>query len=165
MLSDVIILRKLNFGDAARRTTTAIQRVFGNWVPVRFVLFVVVGFTGIFIQLVTLAILFRGLGVPFLAAQTLSVAVAMTSNFYLNNVFTYAHRQLKGVDILRGLMTFYAACSLGAVVNISVAELTFVSGSPWGIASFLGAATGSVFNYGTTALFTWKTNTHPAKKS
>ena len=45
----------------------------------------------------------------------------MTSNFFLNNLFTYRDRRLRGLALLRGLFTFYAICALGTVANVGIA--------------------------------------------
>ena len=49
----------------------------------------------------------------------------MTSNFFLNNLFTYRDRRLRGLALLRGLFTFYAICALGAVANVGIAGYLF----------------------------------------
>jgi len=55
----------------------------------------------------------------FLTAQAITTFVAMTANFLLNNSMTYRDRRLRGRRLWIGLITFYAACFVGAVVNLS----------------------------------------------
>ena len=55
----------------------------------------------------------------------------MTSNFALNNIITYRDLRLKGAALFRGLLTFYAACSVGAVVSVRVSELVQLGGVHW----------------------------------
>jgi dolichol-phosphate mannosyltransferase len=82
--------------------------------------------------------------------------VAMTTNFALNNGLTYRDRALRGVAFLRGLVSFYVVCSVGAVANIGVAETIFqVIPSPE-LASFAGAAVGAAWNFVASAIFTWR---------
>jgi dolichol-phosphate mannosyltransferase len=135
------------------------DKLFGRWVPVRFVLFVLIGLSGVVVHLAVLAVCFQALGLSFLAAQAIATLIAMTSNFLLNNVLTYRDRQLRGAaQIARGLVSFYIACSIGAVVNNLVADFLFEVHVPYLLAGFLGAILGSVWNYGISATFTWKRN-------
>jgi dolichol-phosphate mannosyltransferase len=82
--------------------------------------------------------------------------VAMTANFFLNNFFTYADKRLKGSRALRGLISFYVICSLGAVANIGIAAYLFAEQERWWIAGIAGVIVGSVWNYAVSSIFTWK---------
>jgi dolichol-phosphate mannosyltransferase len=57
-----------------------------------------------------------------------------------------------------GLFTFYAACSLGAVINLSFAQFLFHLGVPWYLAGLTGMAVSSVWNYGVNLILTWRRN-------
>jgi dolichol-phosphate mannosyltransferase len=133
------------------------DKLFGRYVPVRFVLFVGVGMTGVVVHLLVLGLLHRLLDVAFLWAQASATLLAMTSNYFLNNVFTYHDHRLHGLALWRGLLTFYLACSIGAVINVEFADFVFQRGLQWFIAGFLGAVAGAVWNYAVTATFTWRT--------
>jgi dolichol-phosphate mannosyltransferase len=132
------------------------DKLFGRWVPVRFALFVLVGLSGLAVHLVLLGASYRLAGLGFGASQLVATLVAMTSNFYLNNVITHRDRRLRGWDFGRGLMTFYLACAIGAALNFIIAEFLFVNRVPWPVAGLLGAGAGSVWNYGVTSTFTWR---------
>jgi dolichol-phosphate mannosyltransferase len=82
--------------------------------------------------------------------------VAMTFNFLLNNAVTFRDRQLKGWRLLRGLIYFYVACSVGAVVNVSFAQLLAGRRVPWYLAGISGMAISSVWNYGVNTVITWR---------
>ena len=101
-----------------------LDKLIGRYVPVRFVVFAFVGGTGLVVHLSSLYLL-TGIGIGFAAAQTIAVFAAMTWNFFLNNLITYRDRRLRGLALLRGLVTFYAICAVGAVANIGVAEFVF----------------------------------------
>ena len=132
------------------------EKLFGGWIPVRFLLFVGVGALGLVVHLAVLGELLMGPGLSFPISQTAAVIIAMTFNFTLNNVFTYRDKRLKGLGFLRGLLSFYAACGLGALINLAVAVTLFDGGSPWWMAGAAGAVVGAVWNYAITAIFTWK---------
>jgi dolichol-phosphate mannosyltransferase len=131
------------------------DKTIGRLVPVRFVLFVIVGALGAFIHLAILGISVKILGRPFMQGQILATAVAMTTNFFFDNLFTYRDKQLKGKAFFVGLVTFYAACSLGAFMNVRIATFLYDAGIAWFLAGLLGAMVGSVWNYAVTSYLTW----------
>jgi dolichol-phosphate mannosyltransferase len=132
-----------------------LEKTVGRFIDIRFALFTAVGATGVLVHLSVLGIANQALSMPFAGAQALAIITAMTSNFALNNLITYRDRPLVGKGLLYGLLTFYAACSLGAVVNYAVAVLLSDQGANWALAGFAGAAAGAVWNFATTAVFTW----------
>lgn len=132
------------------------DKFFGPLLPVRFIIFVAVGFTGVFVHLGILAILHKWLFLDFLLSHSIATWIAMTNNFVINNVFTYRDQKLKGLAFIRGLFSFYLACSIGAVINIVMARFLFDMQISWWMAGFFGAVIGSVWNYSITSVFTWK---------
>jgi dolichol-phosphate mannosyltransferase len=109
--------------------------------------------------LVHLGVLWVGLsilGYGFRAAQSVATVVAMTSNFFLNNQFTYRDQRLSGLALLRGLAVFYLICGLGAVANVGVASYAFTSSNTWWLAGVAGAVVGSVWNFAMSSVFTWR---------
>jgi dolichol-phosphate mannosyltransferase len=132
------------------------DKLVGHLVPVRFALFAFIGLLGLGVHLLVLR---SALGVPelsFAAAQGIATVVAMTSNFFLNNVFTYRDQRLKGWRLLRGLGSFYVICSVGAVGNVGIAAYIFAVDNVWWLAGIAGAVVGSVWNYAVSAVFTWR---------
>jgi dolichol-phosphate mannosyltransferase len=94
--------------------------------------------------------------VRFVAAQTTATIAAMTSNFFLNNVFTYRDKQLHGWRTLRGLLSFYLICGIGAAANIGIASYVFRADQTWWFAGIAGIIVGSVWNYAISSIYTWK---------
>ena len=133
-----------------------VDKVIGHLVPTRFVIFVMVGFLGLLVHLGVLGLFFRILGDTFAVSQTIATLVAMTSNFLLNNVVTFRDRRLRGKRLITGLMTFYAACSIGALMNISFANFLHGARFPWYLAGIAGTAISSVWNYGVNTIITWR---------
>lgn len=132
------------------------DKLFGHIVPVRFVIFVLVGSLGLLLHLGVLGGLYLGAGLSFYAAQVAATLTAMTANFFLDNAITYRDRRLHGWDLARGLASFYLACAIGALANFQVAQLVFDHGLPWMLAGLIGAMVGSVWNFGVTSTFTWR---------
>jgi dolichol-phosphate mannosyltransferase len=131
------------------------DKLIGHVVPVRFALFALIGGSGLFIHI---AVLWSGLklmGLAFVAAQTIGTITAMTSNFFLNNLFTYRDRRLRGWHLVRGLFSFYLICSIGAVANVGIATYLFHADQTWWVAGVAGIMVGSVWNYAVSSVFTW----------
>lgn len=133
-----------------------IDKLTGRHIPLRFFMFAAVGLTGVAVHMVTLNFFFNTSQIEFWISQAGATLVAMTTNFLLNNSLTFRDRRLRGKKIFTGLLSFYIACSLGAVINIQFADALFDEGVPWAIAGITGAAIGAVWNYAMTTSFTWK---------
>jgi dolichol-phosphate mannosyltransferase len=127
----------------------------GRLMPARFFLFGAVGLTGLGVHLAVLSAAFGATGGNFLASQALATVAAMTSNFFLNNIFTYGDRRLRGARMWRGLLSFYIACGIGAFVNIAVAEWLFLQSFGYRAAGLAGALVAAIWNFFTTASLTW----------
>jgi len=132
------------------------DKLVGRFVPVRFALFGLIGGLGLVVHLATLWFALNLLGVTFAAAQAVATVVAMTSNFALNNQFTYRDQRLRGGALLRGLVIFYLICGVGAVANVGVASYAFTSSHTWWLAGVAGAVVGSVWNFAMSSAFTWR---------
>ncbi len=133
-----------------------VSRLTGGLVPGQFLLFGMVGVTGIFVHMAALYSLTGLAKLEFAYAQAGATLIAMTSNFVINNNLTFAHRKLKGRRWLFGLLSFYAVCSLGAIANVSVASHIYSWQTSVGLAGLAGALMSSVFNYSVTKLVTWR---------
>ena len=148
---------KMSFLTAFELFGLVLSQILKGRVSIRFILFCMVGLSGIFVQL-----LITGLAMllinQFPTSQTLGIFAAMTSNYFLNNAITFQERKLKSIDLIRGLFSFYIICSLGAFANIAIATYVFVFSSNWLISSFIGACFGAVWNFTLTSIFTWKSN-------
>jgi len=133
-----------------------LDKLVGHIVPVRFALFAMIGGLGLVVHLAVLGLVLNLAGVSFTVAQSVATVIAMTSNFLLNNWFTYRDRRLHGWRLLGGLLSFYVVCSIGAVGNVGIAAYVFYADQSWWLAGVAGAIVGSVWNYATSAVFTWR---------
>lgn len=131
-----------------------LYHLFGRLLPARFFLFAAVGITGIGVHLGVLWLLFAASG-HFLLSQAAATWAAMTSNFFLNNAVTYGDQRLRGRGLWRGLLSFYAACGIGALINIAIADWIFIKSAPYWLAGLAGALVAALWNFFTTASFTW----------
>src|SRR3546814_13210178 len=62
-----------------------LEKLFGGFVPIRFLLFAFVGALGLIVHLAVLGIMVDVLDQGFREGQTMAVLTAMTFNFVLNN--------------------------------------------------------------------------------
>jgi dolichol-phosphate mannosyltransferase len=125
-------------------------------VSLRFLLFAMVGGSGLFVHLGTLFAGLRLFDLPFPVAQGVGAFVAMTTNFILNNFLTYRDQRLKGLSILWGLLSFYLVCSVGLLANVGVAFSVYDQEPIWWFAGAAGALMGVVWNYAMSGLFVWR---------
>jgi dolichol-phosphate mannosyltransferase len=132
------------------------DKLLGEYVPIRFVIFVLVGLFGVLVHLTMLALFFKGMELAFYPAQVLATLIAMTFNFNLNNLLTYRDRRLRGRGLIYGHLSFYLVCSIGAIANFQIAEMLYDMRVPWALAGLLGAVVGAVWNYGVSSTFTWR---------
>jgi dolichol-phosphate mannosyltransferase len=147
---------KLDVRVEAEYLYLLLDKSLGRLLPTRFALFALVGSIGVIFHLGILAILYYRTKIGFIEAQAAATFSAMTLNFLLNNTLTFRDKQLRGWQILTGLLTFYVACALGALINLSVANSLFRSHVVWWLAAICGLGVSSVWNYGVNAVFTWR---------
>ena len=131
------------------------DKTIGRFVPVRFVMFSFIGGLGVFVHLAILTVLLKVLSLGFTLGQTIATCAAMVFNFAINNVLTYRDRRLRGASWFKGLLTFMAACSIGALANVGIARYLFVNETQWILAALAGVMVGAVWNYAVTQLYTW----------
>jgi dolichol-phosphate mannosyltransferase len=131
------------------------DKSIGRYMPVRFVAFAIVGGLGVFVHMVALSVLLKGLRLDFLRSQAIATVTAMIFNFALNNALTYRDRRLRGWRWWTGLATFIAACSIGAIANVGVANYLFLGKTQWVVAALAGVAVSAVWNYAVTKMYTW----------
>ena len=131
-----------------------LQKLIGPAVPVRFLLFSLIGGLGLVTHLATLWLALNAAQASFAVAQGVATVMAMTGNFLLNNLFTYRDRRLRGWRLLSGLGSFYAVCGVGAAANVGVAAY-IAGGHSWWLAGLAGAAVSAVWNYAMSSIFTW----------
>jgi dolichol-phosphate mannosyltransferase len=154
--------RSRQFGESKLDTLVAVEfgslvidKLLGKFIPPRFVMFAMVGGIGLLLHMTILA--FFVSFASFSAAQTTATVLAMFFNFMINNQLTYRDRRLKGVrQLTLGLLSFIAACSVGAFANVGIAVFVFEHQYSWWLSGLAGVAVGAVWNYAVTSVFTWK---------
>ncbi|MFY9759257.1 MAG: glycosyltransferase family 2 protein [Xanthobacteraceae bacterium] len=131
-------------------------KVTNDAISARFLLFCLVGLTGLVVHLGILTVATELAAMSFGAAQTLATVSAIAWNFVLNNLFTYRDQRLIGWRFVTGLVRFQVICAIGAVSNVGIATWIYDYGSRWWLAGLAGALIGTVWNFVVSAAFVWR---------
>jgi dolichol-phosphate mannosyltransferase len=148
---------KLDAGVLRDYALLLADKLVGHLVPVRFLMFAAVGGLGILAHMAVLLLALKLAGLAFGTAQGVATGCAIIGNFVLNNIFTFGDQRLRGWGFLRGLVTFGVICSVGAVANLSVAQvMVSADGHGWALAGLVGAVMSLVWNYAVSSVITWR---------
>ncbi len=129
----------------------------GGVLPVRFVLFALIGLVGLVVHILVLSICRAWLGpADFQVAQLVATIVAMGSNFLLNNEITYRNQRYSGAGMVGGFLAFALACGVGALANIDVASWLYRSNQTWWLSGLSGALLSVVWNYAVSTSLIWR---------
>jgi dolichol-phosphate mannosyltransferase len=135
-----------------------IDKSIGQWIPVRYALYGLVGALGVVAQLAATQFLLMSGRFQFTTAQLVSSLAAIVLNYAVNNQITFRDRRLHGWRWLAGLAAFSVCCSLGLYLNLRVAGGLIELGVGWAVASLSGILIASVWNYSLSALLVWRVN-------
>ena len=133
-----------------------LSKVTNGAISFRFLLFCLVGLTGVGVHMAILEVALGIGGAPFALAQTIATAGAICSNFALNNLVTYRDQRLAGWPFVAGLLRFQIVCGIGAIFNVALASLLYGQGVEWWLAGLAGAVMGAVWNYMVSATWVWR---------
>jgi dolichol-phosphate mannosyltransferase len=112
----------------------------------QFTQFIVVGCSGVIVNLGSLTLLLR-ISIPASLAVAIAIAISMFSNFLLNRRFTFSHARHD--SFWKQLTGFVGACSIGAIINYLI-TLLILNGFPDLIpqtAALFGIAAGTGTNF------------------
>jgi dolichol-phosphate mannosyltransferase len=144
---------KLDEGVVVQYLGLLLAKLSRDFISPRFIMFAVVGASGVAVNLVILKLLLAPAG--FSAAQTIAALGAMTSNYLINNAVTYRDRRKRGWGLAVGYFKFVLLCSVPLAANVAVATMVFERGPSWWVAGVAGAVVAAVWNYITTARAVW----------
>jgi dolichol-phosphate mannosyltransferase len=125
--------------------------------PIRFVLFAMIGAGGLIVHILTLSAVLHWFGtLTFDAGQLIATIVAMGSNFILNNEITYRPYRFWGPGMVVGFLAFALGCSVGALANLNVASWLYRADQTWWLAGLAGALLSVVWNYAVSTNLIWR---------
>jgi dolichol-phosphate mannosyltransferase len=135
------------------------DKLVGRWLPIRFIVFCLVGMVGVGLHLGVLFLLYRVVGTSFGVALGTAIGIAMVVNYAINNATTYRDQRRRGWGFVTGLLLFVLACSIGSLSNYTIAQFLLARGVWWALAGFCGLAVGSVWNYAVSSVLSWRVRT------
>ncbi len=147
---------KLGIQVVAEYLLFLISNGMGRILPVRFLKFCLVGGIGVLVHLLALGILHRGFELPFNYSQWAATYIAMTGNYILNNRFTFGDRKRKGTAWWTGLLGFFAVCTIGAFIGVTVGVFLHDNGLPWWFAGLATTLVAAFWNFSVSLTFTWR---------
>jgi dolichol-phosphate mannosyltransferase len=154
--------RKRNAGESKLTSLVAIDflglvvhHATAGVLPIRFVLFAMVGAIGLIVHITALSTAIAWLK-TFDSGQLVATILAMASNFILNNQITYRTYRYRGPRLLLGFIFFVLACSVGAVANIDTASWLYKANETWWFAGLAGALLSIVWNYAVSTNLIWR---------
>jgi dolichol-phosphate mannosyltransferase len=147
---------KLDSKIALECAALVTAKLTNDAVSPRFLLFCLVGLTGLGIHLGILLALSQPASLSFGEAQTIATIGAITWNFVLNNLLTFRDQRLTGWPFVTGLIRFQVICAIGAVSNVGIASWIHDYDQRWWLAGLAGALIGAVWNFTVSAAFVWR---------
>jgi dolichol-phosphate mannosyltransferase len=107
-----------------------LAKLVGHLVPVRFIMFSLIGNVGIAVHVFTLWLRHRVVDLGFLPAQSVATMVVMTGTS--------------------------SRTTIGVVANVGIDTVIFRREYTWWIAGVAGCIVGAVLSFAVTALLTWR---------
>jgi len=118
----------------------------------RLLKFGAVGATGVIINTSALYVLSRWLGLPLLLASAIAVELAIVSNFFWNNRWTFACRSSSLVRFAK----FNAVSLVGLTLNVTIVWGLTRTGLYFLIANLVGIGVGVAVNYACSVAWVWR---------
>jgi len=143
---------KLDNGVVVQYLGLLTAKLTRDTISPRFLMFAVVGASGVGVNLVILRAL---LPFGFAGAQLVASLGAMTTNYLINNWVTYRDRRKRGAALLTGYLKFVMLCSVPLAANVAVATMVYERGPAWWVAGVAGAVVAAAWNYVTTSKAVW----------
>lgn len=121
-----------------------------------FIKFLLVGASGVAVNLGFYVLFSRAMGIPLEVASPLAIEISIISNFLLNSVFTFGKRSpVNGLK--KRFLHFHLVAGAAGLVNYSILLLLVKSFGLWDIAANLaGIACATLVNYFLNSRWTWK---------
>lgn len=117
----------------------------------RLLKFACVGCIGIGVNTIVLYILSRWLGLPLAASSAVAVELAIISNYFINDRWTFASRAMS----VRRFAKFNVASLAGLGVNVATLWLLTRLGMYFIAANLIGIALGFASNYALSSVWVW----------
>ena len=125
-------------------------------IPRRAISFAFVGVTGVIVQIIVVYFLMWMTNISFGKALPFGVIVAASSNYTINNFFTFRSNKLKGRSFYYGLFKFLLVSSLPIIANVGVSNVFYNQFSANSLLSQIaGILVVFIWNYAASSKIVW----------
>ncbi|MBD1810289.1 glycosyltransferase [Microcoleus vaginatus DQ-U2] len=133
---------------------------FARWPMGKFLRFGIVGFSGVFVNMGVLYVLFDILGLGLTRSLIVAGELAIISNFLWNDLWTFgdiSKRQPGSRQRLKRLLKFNTICLMGLILNVLLVNLLFnVLGMNKYFANLIAIATVTLWNFWINMKLSWR---------
>ena len=111
--------------------------------------FYTVGATGLLLNYIVSIMLTKGIvsNIWYIQASTIGIILSITSNFFLNKIWTFEDRNFSANNTLKQYAMFLGLSTVGAVVQVMLLFLLVQSGFQYTASLVLAVAAASVSNF------------------
>lgn len=126
----------------------------------RFIRFILVGFSGLAVDMGSLYLLYDVLGLGLTRSAILAAELAIINNFFWNDLWTFgdiSKHQRQGRKILKRLMKFNIICLMGLILKVLLLNILFngLHLNPY-IANFLSIIAVTTWNFWINLKLSWR---------
>jgi len=137
---------KLNLSTLAHLVGQIVDNISYGLIPSTFFVFSLIGSIGVSIHLTSLYI-FLEAGHVYIMSNFLGSALALTSNYFLNNFLTFNNLHNSWKKRINGLVKYAFLNSLSLMANIGVASLLYLDNFSIAVSTLMGITAGLLLNY------------------
>jgi len=137
-----------------------IRKIFDKILSYRFVKFLIVGFSGIIVNMALLYMLTEIAGLYYMFSSIVAIEISIISNFFLNNFWTWKERE-KG-NIYSKIVKYHITTGISAIFGnwLILVVLTELFGMYYLLSNLIGIAVGTISNYLINDLWTFNKKYH-----
>ncbi|MGK7923375.1 MAG: glycosyltransferase [Trichodesmium sp.] len=133
---------------------------FAKWPIDRFIRFVIVGFSGVFVDMAIFYLLREVMGLGLTRSAMLSAEIGIINNFFWNDLWTFSdisRKQLGWQKRIKRLGKFNLICLAGLILNVLILNLLFnILGVNEYIAKLIAIAIVSFWNFWVNMKLSWR---------
>ena len=114
-----------------------------------------VGLLGFVFQILFFKFLKDFLNINYIFSIFISINAATVINYFLNNIYTFRTKRLKGKNLFRGLLFFLVFSIIPISSNFSITLITFSVSNNIVVSKFFGVFSAYLINYFITSKLIW----------
>jgi dolichol-phosphate mannosyltransferase len=121
-----------------------------------FIRFLIIGVSGLVVNIGVYLLLTRKAGIEYWISALIALEISILSNFFLDNLWAFRGRQIFH-NLIRKIIRYHGRNIIGVLANYAILLILINWFRVYDIYAYLiGIAVGSIINYSTQALLTWR---------